>query len=211
MMFYNWLRNNGLSISFFGLFIGALIAQSITGFDSYVEKLAAYHRPAISFAQYLVTGDFLEGIFSNWQAAILQLGCLIVFGTALRQKGAPHSRKPETDSSRDGRDDNGKSSWVYRHSLSLAFAAMFVASFLGHIVFGSKAYNETRALTGETPVSAASYVLTGNFWFKTVQTWQAEFIGIGLYIVLSIFLRQQGSSESKPVHSSDDETGEANK
>jgi hypothetical protein len=44
-----------------------------------------------------------------------------------------------------------------------------------------------------------------------LQTWQAEYLAIAVFVVLSIFLRQQDSAESKPVESRDQTTGEANK
>jgi hypothetical protein len=64
---------------------------------------------------------------------------------------------------------------------------------------------------GQPIIPIATYITRTNFWFKTVQTWQAEFFGIGVFLVPSIFLRQEGSAESKPVNSSDTETGETNK
>jgi hypothetical protein len=205
-----WLRDNGLSVVFFLLFVVALIAQSISGFLGYSSTLTAMHQPPISFPEYLLTGDFLEGVFSNWQAALLQLGCLILFGAKLKQKGASHSLKPEPTSGKEKRRGGKRVSWIYRNSLSLAFAVLFTLSFLAHLVFGTRAYNETRSLQGQMPVSVAAFLCDGTFWAKTFQTWQAEFVAIGIFLVLSIFLRQEGSAESKPVESSDDETGEVN-
>ncbi len=203
-----WLRENGLSLVFFSLFCAALIAQSISGFFGYSDTLVTLHRPPISFVSYLGSGDFLEGVFSNWQAALLQLGCLILFGAKLQQKGASHSLK--STPGKEKQHGRKRGSWLYRNSLSLAFAFLFAGSFLGHVVFGTRAFNETRSLQGQAPVSVAAYLRSGTFWAKTVQTWQAEFVAIGVFLVLSIFLRQEGSAESKPVDSSDDETGEVN-
>ena len=94
-----WIWDNSLSIVFFVLFVAALIGQSISGFRSYSEELTSHGRPEIDFTGYLTTGHFLDAIFANWQAAVLQLGCLIVFAKAFRQKGAPHSRKPSPSKS----------------------------------------------------------------------------------------------------------------
>lgn len=181
----DWLSNNSLSIVFFCLFAASLIGQSMAGHISHNATLNAHRRPAITFPRYLLSGDFLEGIFSNWQAAILQIGCLIIFGTKLRQKGAAHSRKPEGDAGQKTKEEEEKNqnkpdgpqaSWLYCHSLSLSFALMFAAAFLAHIVFGTRAFNEINAMVGQAPVSPASYVKTGDFWFKTLQTWQAEIL-----------------------------------
>ena len=88
---------------------------------------------------------------------------------------------------------------------------LFLLSFALHVVFGTYAYNEERSLTGEPPISIAAFPLSAKFWSVTLQTWQAEYLVIALYVVLTIFLRQQDSPESKPVESSNATTGEANK
>jgi hypothetical protein len=53
-------------------------------------------------------------------------------------------------------------------------------------------------------------VISAKFWSATLQTWQAEYLVIGVYLVLSIYLRQEGSAESKPTNSPDSETGKHN-
>ncbi len=209
--FQKWLYNNSLSLIFFVLFVGAILVDSVAGLSDYNQTLTSHGRPAIGYFAYLGTGNFLAGLFSNWQAAVLQLGCLIVFAAIFHQKGASHSLRLRHDPSLDRRQGAGQASWLYRNSLSLAFALLFALAFLGHLVFGTKAYNETLALSDQSPVSVASYAWSASFWSKTAQTWQAEFVVMGLFLVLSIYLRQQGSAESKPVLSRDDETGETNK
>jgi hypothetical protein len=212
--FYKWIQNNGLSIVFFVLFSISIIFQSITGFHGYNSILTAYSRPTIGFKSYITTGHFLDGVFANWQAAVLQLGCLILFTSVLHQKGASHSLKQgkaADEKRKKKKQEDKKFSWVYRHSLSLAFILMFIGSFIAHIVFGTRSFNETNALIDNAPVSIISFLGTGTFWFTTMQTWQAEFISIGIFLVLSIFLRQEGSAESKPVESSNEETGDTNK
>lgn len=209
-----WLHDNSLSITFFALFVGALIGNGFSGFTSHNQTLMRHGLPAAHLSHYLTTGVFLDGIFVNWQAAILQLGCLILFGTKLHQKGAAHSRIPEGDSDEKRKKERERADrypWVYRNSLSIAFAIMFAASLIAHIVFGTWAFNETGALSGQAPISVGDYLLTGAFWFETMQTWQAEFLIIAVYVILSIFLRQQGSPESKPVYDSNEDTGETNK
>jgi hypothetical protein len=54
-------------------------------------------------------------------------------------------------------------------------------------------------------------LISAKFWSSILQTWQAEYLAIALFVLLSVFLRQQDSAESKPVESSDATTGEANK
>lgn len=212
--FSKWVAENSLSIAFFSLFVIAVAAQMITGLHSYNSTLTSYGLPKINFTSYLKTGNFLDGVAVNWQAAILQLGCLIVFTTVLHQKGASHSLRTDVASKEKHKKEEEKEKhipWLYRHSLSIAFVLLFAGAFVAHIVFATESYNETGALIGQAPVSIAAFVRTATFWFSTTETWEAEFIIMGVFLVLSIFLRQQGSAESKPVNSSDDETGDANK
>jgi hypothetical protein len=153
----------------------------------------------------------LEGLASNWQAAFLQLASLIVFSGFLYQRGAPHSRDPIKAKSRQTRSEEaGRFTWLYRNSLFLSFLVLFVLSLALHVVGGDKAYNEDRAFTGQPPLSIAAFLRSAKFWSSTLQTWQAEYLAIALFVVLSVFLRQQDSAESKPVESSDETTGEAN-
>jgi hypothetical protein len=128
------------------------------------------------------------------------------------QRGATHSRKP-------GRRQHEKLTgsfaqkavqWIYNHSLSLAFLVLFVLAFSLHAIFGAAFYNDQRALSGQPPLSIGEFVVSARFWFQNFQTWQAEYLAIAAYILLSIVLRQAQSPESKPVSSSNDDTGVAN-
>lgn len=210
--FSRWFKGNSLSLTFIALFLVFLVVQGATGLWSYNSSLRTYGQPLVGWRQYLVTGHFLDGIFSNWQAAILQLGCLIIFGGILRQKGASHSIKSKREPKKKKQRRKGQQrSWLYSHSLSVAFVALFAGTFLAHVVFGTWLFNETQVMTGKDPVSLGTFARSSTFWFQTVQTWEAEFGVIAVYILLSIFLRQEGSAESKPVESSNAETGETNK
>lgn len=205
-----WLADHSLSLSFAVLFIVALAGQSVAGHSSYNSTRAMYGLPKVEYRAYLKTGDFLDGVFTNWQAALLQLGCLIVFGRKFREKGAAHSLKPKERESGKERQEGKERPWIYRNSLSLAFALLFGLSFVAHLFFGAKGYNERLALIHKPPISTGLYSVNSAFWFSNCQTWEAEFVAIAIYVILSVYLRQQGSPESKPVDSNDQETGETN-
>lgn len=208
------VSDNSLSIALFSLFLVCVAAQAVSGWFAYSGALAAVHFPQIGFFRYLGTGNFLDGILSNWQAAVLQLAVLIIFSSVLRQKGAAHSRKTKPKRRRtlkwnlQSRETMLK--WLYANSLSLAFIGMFVVTFGLHMLFGNWNYNEQQALMRLPPVSLGDYALSSSFWFTVLQCWEAEFGAIGVYIVLSIFLRQDNSPESKRVEASDEQTGETN-
>ena len=160
----------------------------------------------------LCTTTFLEGLASNWQAAFLQLASLVVFSGFLYRRGAPHSRDPsKTKDEQKGRDEAARFTWFFRHSFFLSLMLLFVLALAMHVVVGASAYNEERVLAHQPPISVAAFLLSAKFWSSTLDTWQAEYLAIALFVVLSIFLRQQDSAESKPVDSSNESTGEANK
>lgn len=209
----NFFAENSLSIVLLVLFVAFLIAQSLSGLSLYNDNQTLHGLAKIGYWQYVRTGTFLQGMFSNWQAAILQLASLIIFGVYLHQRGAPHSRKsiafghPEHKDKRFPPGDR----WLRRNSLSLVFVVLFVAAFLLHLFSGAAAYNQTRAYSHQPPLSVAAFSVSAKFWFSTFQTWEAEFMAIALYVLLSIVLRQEGSPESKPVESSNSDTGNPNK
>jgi hypothetical protein len=215
------VSDNSMSIALFSLFLLCVVGQGLSGWSAYNGSLKAAHLRPIRLGAYLGTGNFLDGILSNWQAAILQLAVLIAFGSVLRQKGAAHSRQPEPDSHaakvlsqrtvewKLGLRSTAKD-WLYGNSLSLAFLAMFLATFALHALFGDWAYNEEQTLRHLPPSTLGAYAVSSSFWFSVFQCWEAEFAVIGIYIVLSIFLRQDQSSESKPVGAADGQTGGAN-
>jgi hypothetical protein len=207
---FHAIMNNSLSIVLFTLFVICISAQTFAGWRVQNETLAAHGQSLISYRHFLSTGAFWEGLASNWQAAVLQLGSLIVFSAFLYQRGAPHSRDP-VGLKRKRTRRSRSFSWFYRNSLSLAFLLLFVLALALHIFFGTRGYNEERQLMNESPISIAAFLLSAKFWSTTLQTWQAEYLVITIYVVLTIFLRQEGSPESKPVESRNATTGEANK
>lgn len=204
------VTENSLSIVLFTLFVICISGDSVAGWHLQNEMLAAHGQTSIGYRHFLSTGAFLEGLASNWQAAFLQLGSLVLFSSFLYQRGAPDSLDPRKAKHEKKWPIVGRFSWSYRHSLFLAFLSLFVLALALHAVFSAKAYNEERAFTGQLPFSVWAFVRSAKFWTTTLQTWQAEYLAIALYVVLTIFLRQQDSPESKPVEASNETTGKAN-
>jgi hypothetical protein len=216
--FWRWVKaiiaDNSLSIVLFGLFLICVAAQAATGWVAYDKALRQAGLPDIGLSAYLRTGNFLDGVFSNWQAALLQLAALVLLSSVLRQKGAAHSRKPDSLNYRTlGLNLHWRPTlrgWLYYNSLSLAFVALFLISFALHLQFGEWQANENNALRGLPPTTLGAYAGSADFWFSVFECWEAEFGAIGLYIVLSIFLRQDRSPESKRVSARNEDTGETN-
>jgi hypothetical protein len=210
-----FVKDNGLLLTFAGLFLLCLAGQVLSGKALYDGTQAAHGLPQVGYGKYVRTGDFLQGIFSNWQAAVLQLGSLILFGVVLHQKGTPHAKKEGNQGQAVGEGSSPKAdprdSWLKRNSLSLAFGVMFVLAFVGHWLSGAASYNSELALLHEPQMSRVAFLGSAKFWFSTMQTWEAEYAAIAIYVFLSIFLRQEGSPESKPTDATNDDTGDPNK
>jgi len=205
-------KDNSLTIILLTLFVTCISAQSLAGWRLNNETLAAHGRSPVGYWHDLFSDAFLEGLASNWQAAFLQLASLIVFSGFLYQRGAPHSRDPLKVKGKQKRlEEAGRFTWLYRNSLFLAFLLLFALTLALHVVVGARAYNEERAFAGQSPMSIAAFLISAKFWSSTLQTWQAEYLAIALFVLFSVFLRQHDSAESKPVESSDATTGEANK
>jgi hypothetical protein len=216
-----FLHNNGLSIVLFLLFFFSLAGQSVTGWHEYNEDQQEHGQPTIGYGGYLATGHFVEATFENWESEFLQMAAYVVLTIFLYQKGSSESKKPDAlervdlipKKSRKDKDAPWpvrRGGWVlklYENSLALAFVLLFLGSFLLHAAGGAKEYNQDQMEHGGQAVTMIEYIGTSRFWFESFQNWQSEFFSIGLMVVLSIWLRQKGSPESKPVDSPHDETG----
>lgn len=210
-----FLKDNGLTLAFFGLFLICIGGQAISGYALQAEDPAGQSRSSGLIA-YLADPSFLKGVFSNWQAALLQLLVLIVFSVFLRQRGASHSRKPDDEAGArhpgpGAPDQVGRPhSWTYANGLSLAFLALFLLAFAAFFFANAASYNADRSRRGEAALDLAQSLVSADLWFQTFQTWQAEFFAMGMFLLLSIYLRQDGSAESKRLTARNDETGAVN-
>jgi hypothetical protein len=214
-------RENGLSIVLVSAFLAFWIGQSVAGYREYNDEQRQHGEPETVYRAYLGSAHFWEATTENWESEFLQIFFYVVLTAFLFQKGSAESKKldePEPvdrdpRASRDRADApwpvrrGGLALTLYEHSLSLAFLLLFLAAITLHAVSGASDYNQEQAEHGHPPVSALQYVGTSRFWFESFQNWQSEFLSIALVVVLSIFLRQRGSPESKPVDSPHSETG----
>jgi hypothetical protein len=171
-------------------------------------------------AAYVTSPHLIESTFENWESEFLQMALFVVLTIFLRQKGSSESKKvsgsEEVDREPDPRRKNApwavrRGGWalaIYKHSLTIALILLFIASFLLHFYGSLKDENEKMVLKGEPAQTVSEYISGSRFWFESFQNWQSEFLSVFSIIVLSIFLRQKGSPQSKPVDAPNDETGE---
>jgi hypothetical protein len=205
-------HNNSLSIVLFTIFFITLALMSVAGWKNANEESAEHGASSESYSAYVVSGDFIEGVFENWESEFLQMFALVILTVFLRQKGSDESKPmkgkiPQETASRysfwragdwSGRIKAARHG-VYAHSLSLTLFAIFIVSLLLHAYGGAMAYNEEALRHQQPTVGTFSYMGTSRFWYESMQNWQSEFLAVGALILLSIHLRERGSPQSKPV------------
>jgi hypothetical protein len=210
------LRDNGLSIAMMVLFAVSFLGHTLTGWADYNEEQREKHEQSASLSEYLTTGHYLETVFENWESEFLQMGVYVALTAVLYQRGSPESKdpdKPEEEKIEPGPKPwavrrGGVWLWLYERSLSIVLLLLFLLSWLAHGWGGLKEYNSDRQFFHEPPVTLGVYMRSARFWFESFQNWQSEFLSIAAIVVLSIYLRQKGSSQSKPVEAPHSQTGD---
>jgi hypothetical protein len=210
-----FLKDNGLSVAFGLLFLATLVGQAISGHDSVNHDQLLHQGDPISLGHYVTSALFWADVMENWQSEYLQF-TLYIFGTIyLLQKGSSESKElgdagRESDEQQQlgahARPDSprwartgGLRTALYSNSLLLVMASIWVASWLAQSITGRINYNADQLSHQAAPVSWPTYLTTSDFWNRTLQNWQSEFLAVGSMVILAVYLRQRGSPESKPV------------
>lgn len=216
----SFFYNNGLTIVFLILFLLSMVGQSITGWKEHNEDLKKDKYPALAFSAYLSTGHFIEATFENWESEFLQMALFVLLTIGLRQKGSSESKKMDEEEEVDRQPDRNKKDapWpvhkgglalsLYKNSLTIVLLILYVFSFVMHVYGSWLDNNEEHVRIGLPTESVTTFLQGSRIWFESFQNWQSEFLSIAAIIVLSIYFRQQGSSQSKPVDAPHSETGE---
>jgi hypothetical protein len=216
---HSFLYKNSLTIVLAVFFAISFAGQVFTGLKEYNEERSEFHQPPVALAQYLLSGHFYESTFENWESEFLQMGMYVLLTVWLRQKGSSESKDLDKEEEVDREPDPNKSDapwpvrkggtilWFYKNSLSIAFIILFIISFFLHAAGSFRNYNEEQLFQGKTTVPFIDFMKHSRFWFESFQNWQSEFVAVISIVVLSIYLRQLGSPESKPVDASYSETG----
>ena len=215
-------RNNNLSIVLLMLFLVSLVGHAIAGWKTYNEDQRQHGQTEVAFKAFLASSEFGETVFENWESEFLQMGFYVILTVFLYQRGSSESKKHDGSDEveenplahRNDPDVPGPvrvGGWrlsLYKNSLSLAFLALFLVSFVGHAATGARKHNEEQREHGASQqIDTFGYMQTPQFWYESFQNWQSEFLAVLAIVVLSIRLRQWGSPESKPVHASHSSTG----
>jgi hypothetical protein len=217
-----WVREHGLLLVNLILFLGTFVGMILSGAAAYSSDQVEHHQPAITLLQYLGTGNFVEATFENWESEFLQMGSYVVLTAFLLLRGSAESKPIDEDAPQDedprDADITPKTPWpvrrggaalaLYQNSLAILFGVLFLSSVLLHAAGGMVDYNEEQVQHGQAPVTYLGFLGTPQFWFQSMQNWQSEFMVVCVMLVASIWLRQRGSTQSKPVAAASAKTGD---
>jgi len=219
-----FVRENSIGLFFGLIFLLSLAGQGVAGWKQFNAEQVAQGLGTLTLGHYLVSTDFAVDVAENWQSEYLQFLLYVLATVWLLQRGSPESKSLDNagresdeeqligeharpDSPRWARYPSGWRLRIYSSSLLLVMGGIFVASWLVQSIAGWAAFNETRLQQLQDPIGWGSYVLNPDFWSRTLQNWQSEFLAVGSMAVFSIYLRQRGSSQSKPVGQPHTSTG----
>jgi hypothetical protein len=218
-----FLRENSLSIVFLVIFLLTLVGQALVGHGLFNQDQLLHHGDPISLGRYLTTSEFAAEVAENWQSEYLQFTLYILGTVWLLQRGSPESKELDKgglesdEEQRIGRHATARSpKWakvgglrtaIYSNSLVVVMTTLWLGSWFAQSVAGWSAYNADQLDHEAATVDWLGYLGTNDFWDRTLQNWQSEFLAVGSMAILSVYLRQRGSPESKPVGAPHEATG----
>ncbi|GAB2895582.1 DUF6766 family protein [Neomicrococcus lactis] len=216
------IKEHALSLVFAAAFALTLVGQSIAGLFSYNEEQSAHGATTSNWIEYVTSSDFVVDVAENWQSEFFQFFLFILATVWFVQRGSPESKKVGDEGPGSDKDQLiGEYAqpdspawakvrrwrlWVYSNSLLITMGAIFILSWLAQAIAGTTVYNSEQALHGESAITLGQYMLSADFWNRTLQNWQSELLAVGCMVAFSIYLRQRGSAESKPVGVPHDQT-----
>ena len=217
------LRENSLSAFFGVILLLTIVGQAFTGLAEYNSTVSVDDLPRMTIGEYVTSSQFAVDVAENWQSEYLQFLLYIVLTVWLVQRGSTESKPVGDEGGEDDRKQKlgphtsrhsprwaragGWRTAIYSNSLGIVMGLFFFGSWGAQLVAGTSAYNSDRLQNLLAPVTIPQYAISANFWNRTLQNWQSEFLAVGSMVVLSIYLRQRGSPESKPVGSPHATTG----
>ena len=215
---HGFVQRNSLTLAFAVLMVLSLVGHALTGAAQENAERASHGLPPETVGEYLGSGSFQSTLFENWESEFLQMGLLVLFTVWLRQRGSAESRKmdPEEETP-DPEVPKAEQPWpvragglwksLYAHSLSAALLLLFAVSGVAHFVASWRHHAEVQARHGEAVTPMAQYAGEPQFWFESFQNWQSEFLAVIALALLSIWLREKDSTQSKPLTARHTDTG----
>jgi hypothetical protein len=217
------VRTNSLSLAFLGLFLAALIGQAFVGQSDFNHEQLAHQDDTVSLWRYVTSSSYWVDVMENWQSEYLQFTLFILGTVWLVQRGSPESKELDKAGGESDEDQllgehvkpespkwaklGGFRTWVYSNSLGLLMTALLLGSWVAQLVTGRVTYNSEQLDHHEAGLTLWEYAGSSDFWNRTLQNWQSEFLAVASMVLFSIWLRQRGSPESKPVGAPHEATG----
>jgi hypothetical protein len=217
-----FLRENSLSLCFAALFTVSVVGETFAGQHEYNADAIQHGGEAISWVSYVLSPEFGGDLLENWQSEFLQFSLYIIATVWLVQRGSNESKVVADAGLESDKQQRvgayaepgspawakaaGIRHWIYSNSLFSAMIAVFLLSWLGQSINGWRTFNNTEDEHRGAHISYSEYLVNADFWNRTLQNWQSEFLAVGSMATFSIYLRQRGSPESKPVGAPHDET-----
>jgi hypothetical protein len=221
-----FLRENSLSLFFGVILIGSLVGQTFAGLHQFNAEAVTHHQATYTWWRYVTSSEFGGDVMENWQSEFLQFTLYILTTVWLMQRGSSESKSEDDlgtmsdqsqfvggyakENSPAWAKAAGFQRWLYGNSLVLAMSACFFGSWVCQSVNGWRAFNHEQRDHREATISWGEYWGNADFWDRSLQNWQSEFLAVGTMAVFAMYLRQRGSPESKPVGAPHDATGESN-
>ena len=218
-----FLRDNGLSLVFGALFLVTLVGQALAGLADHNADQVAQGLPTVTLGKFVTSSSFGVDVMENWQSEYLQFFLFIYLTVWLVQLGSTESKPvgkegKETDEEQKvGRHaDKSSPEWakvggwrtaLYSRSLGVLMGGLFLLTWAASSISGWSAYNGEQLADRQDPVGYLGYLGEADFWNRSFQNWQSEFLAVGSMAVFSVYLRQRGSPESKVVGESHATTG----
>ncbi len=218
-----FVKDNSLSLFFLAIFLAAVVGQALVGHGEFNNEQLAHQADPVSLGRYLLSSHYGADLLENWQSEYLQFTLYILATVWLLQRGSPESKEPgkaglesdeeqkvgthATEESPRWARLGGWRTTIYSNSLLIVMGTVWLLTWLGQSIAGYTSYNEEQLTHLEATVSWTGYLGTNDFWARTLQNWQSEFLAVGSMAILSVYLRARGSPESKPVGAPHSATG----
>ncbi len=218
-----FLRENSLTLTFLALFLASLVAQALVGHSDFNHDQVAHSDETMSLGRYITSAVYWVDVMENWQSEYLQFTLFILLTVWLLQKGSPESKELDQAGRESDEEQmvgehakadspkwakmSGLRRTVYENSLVLLMGSLWVGTWLAQLLAGRIEYNAEQFDHHEAALTVWQYAGSSDFWNRTLQNWQSEFLAVASMVIFSVWLRQRGSSQSKPVGAAHATTG----
>ncbi len=208
-------QENALSIVLLALFLCFWVFQALSGWAVHNQELTETRQHTLNLASYLASSHFWSATAENWESEFLQMGAYVALTVHLKQRGSAESNpfddeKDDQQRQEDAQEERAAktASFWNRNGLTLAMLALFMVSLTTHLLNSWREYGLEQQAQGHPADSLGAFLREPEFWFESFQNWQSEFLAVAAIVILSIFLRQVGSSQSKRLTQDNRATGD---